>query len=757
MPTPSAPLRRDEGALASSVVAFLVAGIIFTGSVGAILVMSRSSNTGVAASNAPAAALNGQAKSLAQFLLDSPGFSATGGDWVAGGVTPAGASTLADGIRRLGLKEAGSNDPTLLNFSKFENLRMAPYKWNATDGYVNYEEARKGLGLDRAGLDFHIRAYPTLKSVQDILATGRRDPNLRVAYIGNVDATDTVVQANTTLTDGITYTTPTCSRDDAVHPQAYRISTTIRNGGNATTQFTGVYSVTLGTAATQIQNVNGPLVYPGQNATLFADVPAITGRSCAAGSTILLDLYDPVHSKLMTISQTLAASGDSGAAVPAHGLWVDTSLHSYRPTGTVKVNYDGTNLGNNDPLYLRVCKGSSECARGSADLVFEKDDDGDTFKAGSSNGNDKREVEVGSLAVGNYTAFLYDGATPATPPSTNLRVTERIVVTAAEVGGYVPPTQAGTPGPIVYTASGPVDAEVHFLDRLVQRFCPTYFDNKTNRPVGYAVDWGARCAPFKGGQSQPGDVFPDSKKVMNNDLPTRLLYPNDWPVVSLRGQPRYDHTSVLVVGSGVDQNSMTSGSAKFAVRDWVLGGGTLIVFGSEDQNVNWLEPIFHAAIRSSSGGLSVPDPGHPVLHSADELDYPHYSNAHRVWSFNGQTAQDANRLFTNIVTEGSNPVTTESNAGAMGQGTVILTTWMPYDVFGGARDAATTEAEGIRLVNNLLMQGYRDLFLDYGPSLPPNTNVVPAVREMQLCHPGFTDATGTCDPIQLSVVIFVFK
>ncbi len=69
-------------------------------------------------------------------------------------------------------------------------------------------------------------------------------------------------------------------------------------------------------------------------------------------------------------------------------------------------------------------------------------------------------------------------------------------------------------------------------------------------------------------------------------------------------------------------------------------------------------------------------------------------------------------------------------------------------------------AEGLKLINNLLMQGYRDLFLDYGPPLPAEgRDVIPAVRGADICHPGFDDPTtlGVCErPIALDIIVYVF-
>lgn len=88
--------------------------------------------------------------------------------------------------------------------------------------------------------------------------------------------------------------------------------------------------------------------------------------------------------------------------------------------------------------------------------------------------------------------------------------------------------------------------------------------------------------------------------------------------------------------------------------------------------------------------------------------------------------------------------------GTYGLGQVILTTWRAYDVYAGAQDPQTTFSQGSMLLNNLLMQGYQDLFLDYGAQLPPDTNVIPSIREMQITDPDFSQ------PIQISLVTYVF-
>ncbi|HUR62054.1 MAG TPA: hypothetical protein VM286_06790 [Candidatus Thermoplasmatota archaeon] len=783
MPTPR--LRADEGALATSVVAFLVAGLIFTGSIGAVLIMSKGSGGGIAASNAPSAALNGQAKSLAQFLLDSPGYSATGDDWVANGIDGSSATmpkSQGETLKRLGLKSATSSDPTMLDFSKFQNLRQAPYAANAGDGYVNYEEARQWLGLQESGLDFHIRAYPSLQKVAELLATGHRDPNLKITYLGDIDVVKTTSTGPAiSPTAGLTVTDPVCivsPLSASGTPQAYRLQTTVTNGGSVGTQFTALFTYKLGTAPSQSQNANSYVIPAHTSTTLFVDVPATSGRSCAAGSTISVQVSDPgtVAMPVRSVTLTAAVAPTPGATVAARDLWLD-SARPYRlnTAGTSCANkeksqvaYYGTNLAKNEWMALRVTT--------SAGAAVSIPTPSLSFQVPAGKG--PWTMDLGCIPAGEYVATIYYcGASACPTPLGNdkVRVVEQLLVSATEMPAYTP--DGTTTTSTSYVASAHAKAEIEYLNTLVKQFCPTYFDSRTASPIAgkdwslpaNGIDasatgddnWATRCT-FLAGQPvprdvQPGDVFPDSKQIMNVDLPARLLREDATGTLV----PDYSITNVLVAGSNLDQTAMTSQSAKGAVADWVLGGGTLIVFGSTAQNVNWLEPIFHSAIRSSSGALGTPDAGHPLLHIPDELDYPHYDNADRVWNFNGQTAQNQQNCsdpaatvacwFDNVVVEGADPVTTLSNSGAFGNGRVVLTTWMPYDLYQPDRDADTMKAEALKLINNMLMQGYQGLFLDYGPPLPANTNVVPAVRTAQVLSPDFTE------PVQLQIVVFVFK
>lgn len=761
------PLRRNESGVASSMVAFLIAGVLFIGSIAAVLLTTRQGATGAAASTVPQADLHVQAQSLSQLLVMSPGYTTGHGDWAAQGVNAAGHTVLADQVARLGLKEAGSSDPLLMSYGKFQNLRRAPYA-ATVDGYVNYPEAREGFGLDEAGLDFHIRAYPTLPTVAELLKGGRKDPNLHVTYLGDIDATKLGGQPPpSNPTEGLAVTVPTCAVSPltaAPNPQAYRLAVTVTNGGTTTTQFSALFTYILNATSSESQNANGPLVAPGQSVTLYVDVPAyeaVTGngnnaverdRDCAPGSVITVDVQDTNTAHVQV--ETTLADGVHGARQGPRDLWLDTSKPYYvnangATTGCanpVSLNYDGLDLESGEFLRLKIHDGTG-VERFNASIEVPNGNQRSIPGTGVTwNGG---QTWTGCFGIGTYTATLYHcGSSACTGATNRMRVTESIVFVTSAPAGYLPQGSAAPSGNYEFTSNDWSRKEVAFVEKLVTNFCPTYYNSASLTPLNNSVAWGnwtTRCSGFKAGDAQLGDVFPDSKDIMNNDLAARLMMdPNDCD-----RNPRYDITNVIIAGSHLDQTAMTSAAAKRCLATWVFGGGYLIVFGSDEQNVNWLEPIFHAAIRSSSGGLATPDAGHPVLNTADVLDHTEYDNHDRVWNFNGQTAQNAASLFTNVVVQGGDPVITISNAGAMGNGSVSLLAWMPYEL-NASMDANTQFQEGLKLTNNLLMQGYRDLFLDYGPALPSRANVEPAVSRVHINHPQFEE------PILLDVSVYVF-
>jgi hypothetical protein len=785
-----------DAAVGSSVVAFLVAGVLFMASVVAVLVTTRSGSDADATGDATDNARFGiQSEGLANVLLSSPGYyhdangDAVVGDWTQGANPITGRTANAENLDRLGVLEGVNKGQNMVNFTKFQNLRRAGY-YSANNGYVDYQEAVETLGLDDEGLNFHVRAYPSLTDLKELLARGEKDQNLRVTYLGHYDITyptNTLNPPEPTYNLGVTAPTCAVSNDVTVTPtntppqgnptgyaQNYRLQTTVTNGGSTTTQFTALFEYKLGSYQGS-RVAQSYLVAPGETTPIFVDIPARLGISCPVGSTISVKITEPFgNSKSAATTLSTAVTGASTIS-PMRDLYLQAGQTVYTTStcaSSVQLTWSSpaNDVGAQDFLGMKVVYRSNGTQVWPSTGYY-------TFKA---NSGQQAKLDGVCLKPGEYRGYLYySGGNSFT--ATSEHVMTRIVVNPTAIQGYVAPgivvTDFDNP---IYHEKPPVQVETQYLDTLVERFCPTFYNSKVKSPIvaiaaGDESYWTSRCASFAAGRTlwpaQPGDVIPDFKRDMDNNLPERLLYPGDPSNPSAPRQPRYDLVDVLVVGSNVDHAAMTSGAAKFAVRDWVLGGGTILVFGSEEGNVNWLEPLFFAGIRGNGGAISTPDQGHPMLHVPNELDDPaaSYDARDTVWRFNGQTARAQDdpdtAVFDNVIVVGDpqvgDPVLASSLDGAFGSGSIIVTAYTPYDLYNndavglqpGGPDCpfpTKKECEGMRFMQNMLMQGYADLFLDYGPPIPEGTDVQPAIHTVQIRHPEFAD------PIAMTMIVYVF-
>lgn len=751
----------DDRGVSSGIIAFGVAGVIFLASIVGVLGISRQAgNSAVVGEPQEALMLKEQASRLAAVLLDSSGHKLNGGDWAPVNTWGDG-DPAADTVTRLGLLDHDLQHG--LKFTKLQNLRRAPFVDTlGNDGYVNYPEAREGLGLEGAGLDFHIRAFPSLLSVQQLLKGGYQDTNLRVMYIGDI-----VEERGGSggIADGLGVTTPVCITDSTTSPGAFRIATQITNGGTATTPFEVVFDVRLSNGNAEYHKQNTALLAPGASVWSHADVArtdvgTTTERRCN-GATVEVKVYDSTN-LLKTVTTTIAAEPTAPDAAP-RGLVLLTDDDTYLTSEAGKFTYSGQNLAWKDELIMTICPGDTECrvgsestgvtttCTGSTECSLAFDATGTIAQITVPNKEKDRFISFAdeTFPAGTYMVRLYDNPDKDDAIETSsMRDHVRLVVVDTEPSAYVPPS--GTAGSGNYVASEAAKQEIAYLEILIEKFCPTWFDSTAGSAI---TGWGTwadpdadgpevgRCSGFKGGQPHVGDVYPQLKKTLKDELSKRLMTGD-----GCTGTARYDYTRVLIVGSEVDHNVLTSGDVKQCIEAWVLGGGTLLVFGSQEMNTHWLESVFHTALESSSGGISVPDASHPVLHVADDLQFTEYDHD-RAWRLKTTGAFDAESAFTRVANDAASgdAILAVGDPGAFQGGNIILTGWTPYDL-GTSNDYL----EGMKLVNNLLMLGYRDLYLDYGPALPPNTEVVPAVRYVQVQHPEFED------PIDLSVIVYVF-
>ncbi len=208
-----------------------------------------------------------------------------------------------------------------------------------------------------------------------------------------------------------------------------------------------------------------------------------------------------------------------------------------------------------------------------------------------------------------------------------------------------------------------------------------------------------------------GDVYPDNKQYLNTVLADRL--------------PEYD---LLVIGSTVAHNTLTSNAVKDAVRDWVMAGGTLFVFGSESNNFQWLQPLFHVGTSTVNSAPAAPDVSHPLLHEPHELDWTSYDHHGLGWDLPSQGANAVYDEFQHIITTDGDDVLTVSNEGTFGTGRVFLTTYRPSEV-----SSLLSHDEATNLVHNMVLFSDRShLYLDYGPTPPDGAAVSAAVRTTQV-------------------------
>ncbi|MFA5862264.1 MAG: hypothetical protein WDA16_11280, partial [Candidatus Thermoplasmatota archaeon] len=241
--------------------------------------------------------------------------------------------------------------------------------------------------------------------------------------------------------------------------------------------------------------------------------------------------------------------------------------------------------------------------------------------------------------VGNYTAKLLDSAA-------RTLALDRVHVSADTM--FKEKT----------TLDAVASIEIGMIDALVDTFDPTRFSASTSS----------------------GDVFGDD---VNG--PTELP-----SVIS-----RYD---VIIIGSEASHHALSPADVKHAITAWVDAGGTLIVLGTSQDPSRWLQSEYGLALGQATGTPNAPDPVHALLTEPEALAHAGYLFRSRAWQL--PVGDSFEHVLTLGATSdgGSRDTLAISRPGAFGNGTIVLTSYLP-----GSLASPIDADEATRLLHNLLV------------------------------------------------------
>jgi hypothetical protein len=565
---------------------------------------------------------------------------------------------------------AQEGDSSLLDLDKLRNLTKGGMARDSSNKFLDYEEARDALGLGK--WDFHLRTYPLFDALDDAGITPVR--NLNVAYIGDFEEQGGGGSSNYP----VQYTKTLTVQDKFVN-----LSVTITNNGSVATVFQVEYTVPL-ERGNLIDTANTPLLQPNEAWTTVLRLYKTSSWDWEDAAEITVKIND-VSKKVAEWVEPVGTNMASPSYGPHAAVVASPGALVYKLDKKPRIHYE-------------VFEGDGDDVNGQGINISIRDSAGALVRSWEGNTGGSGHKDFDALPAGFYNITVRKTSDSA------FNSTDGFQVTNATVGEF---TTVGGATNRVETASSKYERAL--VGTLVEGFVNRTYDNAS------------------------GDVYPDLKKVMNNDLADNLTL---------------DAYDILVVGSNVDHNAMTSSAAKDSVKDWTLRGGLLVVLGSQDQNVNWLQPLFKAKLTTSGNGIGVPDEHHPILHTPQELDYKNFKDNGKAWEFNGD---DQAAGFTHVILrDGANKhqdVLGVSKPGHFGNGTILLTTWTLDDL---SNQDNWNQALGT--LYNFLLQAWGVLYVDMGPAIPDRVEVASSVRMATAPSP-----VHAGEQVLVRVVLYVFR
>lgn len=715
--------RRFGEDAAAQLVALLVAGGVFVTILGAVVLVTIEG--GDPESKAQEARSQRDAISVAELLIDNPGegwFGPAAARCI--GTSENADAVVGDGLTRMGLgaERCGApikSVPGNLSYAKLVDLQRAALEADPDNGHLDYEEARRALGLDVTGQDLHIRTQPLVPTLRTMLAgdtevpgvpggdgipddpgpgSKLRDPNWLPMYIGDYEPTSGLLGSDLLVDVGLTD-----SADELI------VWAQITNNGLVPT----IYEV--------------EFEFPLEN-----DLVTLSRQShaMAAGDTTNLTLRVPKTSDWVwdepNIGYTVSDVDRSLAVGSLDGSSVDMTASS--TNRIFDIYADRLQIDVDDP----VKKVHYDAYDGSGNPVAHTDwtievygPPLDLLVAQDASLHTRGWESFGLLGLpGDYSIVLKAATGQELARDT-------LVLVQVQLGGW------GV-GDLEWGPQTSTLVESAYVATLAKRFTPAAFSDDYDHPL----------LPYQAG----GDVYPDIKSELNDQLPDLLIDDRGTPGPT-DDVARLDRYNVIFLGSNVDHDALSSKRSQDALAQWVAAGGNLIVFGSSEQSVKWMKPIFEASLVAASGGLSIPDISHPILDAPNRLDAAAYDAHGLAWEFPHE--EDAGH-FTHVILAEDATILALSNHGAFGNGRVLLTAYQVYDLLPGSEGAAcdvddlSADCEALRFLHNILTQAYAGLFVDYGPMLPTDRPVGAATRIASVWHPQLELA------IAVRVQVYVF-
>lgn len=599
----------------------------------------------------------------------------------------------ADGLVRFGLLEEN-----LSSYGGFAGVRLP----NVLD-YDKMAALRRGSmthllnngadypdvqrGLGLEGYNFHLRTYPVFPALGSGFA---KDIAVEPAYIGHYVRAPPRASMGVTMSTGADYVEVAVQVTNIDGPldMPYRLTFTLN-----------------GTSKKVVDEQDTPAIDPGESVTVRHRIYGYTG-AWALGTKIQVRLQD-ANSNIPSDNSDPPVLQQRWYALPSP---IPSATNTFNVAAQPASAYFVR--GNDVQIFLDHYDREGNRLNGQSATVTIKRPDGTTAHTQTVSLPRRSQTDVTCPATACNVAGVY-----------TLQTTHAGLTTTEEFEVLV-----DDPADVSLSQAESSRSESATLDELLQKYDDVRNDGSL--PVLAA------------------DKFMDTRSDTERLVHTRLKNPDGTVRRNADGSL---YTNFLMVGSSVAHSAMTSAYVKYGISDWVYAGGTLVVMGSDAQNVEWLQPLSGNGLRGASGGIGAPDPTHPVLNSPEKLSYGIYKDPERAWELKLGAEEDYTHVLVRTQsTKSSDDMLGISRPGVFGQGTVVLSAYQPWDLLAG--NGPEEDLEEKRFLHNMVSEAYSMLYVDFGPQIPSTAQVASTSRLVLVPHPLVDGAL-----VEVVVTMYVFR